>query len=287
MPPVGPNTRFLLAQPFLGETARSLEDRGARYTYPCEHGALEAAFVLDRSGKIVDSRSGAAGIPAPEALQSTAEAVVASLPWSEPTPRPFTHNLDGAAVTAMGKCELVRPWVTGREEALFHVMCEHGDAGVDAGLLVERGGRVGVVGVGGQGSVERRPGVAGRVEQEHQRLLEALSGRAAQDLEAGERCELGVAAVVEQLAEGLAALPLGPVVRGDDEHEPGLLRAVFTAGEAVVGVRDLDREVAEVDLAVAPVEAKRARQPYREGRRARAESDRCEELASMHVWLRG
>jgi light-independent protochlorophyllide reductase subunit N len=29
MPPVGPNTRFLLAQPFLGETARSLEDRGA------------------------------------------------------------------------------------------------------------------------------------------------------------------------------------------------------------------------------------------------------------------
>jgi light-independent protochlorophyllide reductase subunit N len=29
MPAVGPNTRFLLAQPFLGETARMLEDRGA------------------------------------------------------------------------------------------------------------------------------------------------------------------------------------------------------------------------------------------------------------------
>ena len=29
MPPVGRNTRFLLAQPFLGETARALEDRGA------------------------------------------------------------------------------------------------------------------------------------------------------------------------------------------------------------------------------------------------------------------
>jgi len=29
LPPVGPTTRFLLAQPFLGETARSLEDRGA------------------------------------------------------------------------------------------------------------------------------------------------------------------------------------------------------------------------------------------------------------------
>ncbi len=29
LPPVGPGTRFLLAQPFLGETARALEDRGA------------------------------------------------------------------------------------------------------------------------------------------------------------------------------------------------------------------------------------------------------------------
>ena len=29
MPPVGPNTRFLLAQPFLGDTARALADRGA------------------------------------------------------------------------------------------------------------------------------------------------------------------------------------------------------------------------------------------------------------------
>ncbi|MFM9978294.1 MAG: ferredoxin:protochlorophyllide reductase (ATP-dependent) subunit N [Sphingomonadaceae bacterium] len=29
LPPVGPNTRFLLAQPFLGETARMLEERGA------------------------------------------------------------------------------------------------------------------------------------------------------------------------------------------------------------------------------------------------------------------
>ncbi|TFF22832.1 ferredoxin:protochlorophyllide reductase (ATP-dependent) subunit N [Jiella endophytica] len=29
LPPVGPSTRFLLAQPFLGETARALEERGA------------------------------------------------------------------------------------------------------------------------------------------------------------------------------------------------------------------------------------------------------------------
>jgi light-independent protochlorophyllide reductase subunit N len=30
LPAVGPNTRFLLAQPFLGDTARALEDRGAK-----------------------------------------------------------------------------------------------------------------------------------------------------------------------------------------------------------------------------------------------------------------
>jgi light-independent protochlorophyllide reductase subunit N len=30
MPPVGPNTRFLLAQPFLADTARALESRGAQ-----------------------------------------------------------------------------------------------------------------------------------------------------------------------------------------------------------------------------------------------------------------
>ena len=29
LPPIGPSTRYLLAQPFLGETARALEDRGA------------------------------------------------------------------------------------------------------------------------------------------------------------------------------------------------------------------------------------------------------------------
>ena len=34
LPPVGPNTRFLLAQPFLGETARALEARGAQAASP-------------------------------------------------------------------------------------------------------------------------------------------------------------------------------------------------------------------------------------------------------------
>ena len=41
-PPVGPNTRYLLAQPFLGETAKALEDRGAR--------RLDAPFPLGAEG---------------------------------------------------------------------------------------------------------------------------------------------------------------------------------------------------------------------------------------------
>jgi light-independent protochlorophyllide reductase subunit N len=42
MPPVGPNTRFLLAQPFLGDTARALADRGAV--------RLEALFPFGAEG---------------------------------------------------------------------------------------------------------------------------------------------------------------------------------------------------------------------------------------------
>ena len=42
LPPVGPGTSFLLAQPFLGETARTLEERGAT--------RLEAPFPLGAEG---------------------------------------------------------------------------------------------------------------------------------------------------------------------------------------------------------------------------------------------
>ncbi len=42
LPPVGPNTRFLAAQPFLSETAKVLERRGARH--------LEALFPLGEEG---------------------------------------------------------------------------------------------------------------------------------------------------------------------------------------------------------------------------------------------
>lgn len=42
LPGVGPNTRFLMAQPFLGDTARALEDRGAQ--------RLEALFPFGAEG---------------------------------------------------------------------------------------------------------------------------------------------------------------------------------------------------------------------------------------------
>jgi light-independent protochlorophyllide reductase subunit N len=42
MPPVGPNTAYLLAQPFLGDTARALDERGAR--------RLSAPFPLGAEG---------------------------------------------------------------------------------------------------------------------------------------------------------------------------------------------------------------------------------------------
>jgi len=47
LPVVGPNTRYLLAQPFLGETARALEDRGAvRIDAPFPFGAEGTAAWL-------------------------------------------------------------------------------------------------------------------------------------------------------------------------------------------------------------------------------------------------
>jgi len=42
MPPVGPNTQFLLAQPFLADTARALQERGARH--------IPAPFPLGAEG---------------------------------------------------------------------------------------------------------------------------------------------------------------------------------------------------------------------------------------------
>jgi len=58
LPPLGPNTRFLLAQPFLGETARLLEERGAR--------RLAAPFPLGAEGTTLwlKAAADAWGVPA-------------------------------------------------------------------------------------------------------------------------------------------------------------------------------------------------------------------------------
>jgi light-independent protochlorophyllide reductase subunit N len=51
LPAVGPHTRFLLAQPFLADTARALEERGARY--------IAAPFPLGAEGTTLWLRAAA------------------------------------------------------------------------------------------------------------------------------------------------------------------------------------------------------------------------------------
>jgi light-independent protochlorophyllide reductase subunit N len=55
LPPVGPGTRFLLAQPFLGETARALRDRGAEWlAAPFPYGAAGTRAWLGAAAKAWD-----------------------------------------------------------------------------------------------------------------------------------------------------------------------------------------------------------------------------------------
>ena len=63
LPEVGPNTRFLLAQPFLADTARALEDRGAV--------RLAAPFPLGVEGTTAWLRAAAAAFGVPPALFET------------------------------------------------------------------------------------------------------------------------------------------------------------------------------------------------------------------------
>jgi light-independent protochlorophyllide reductase subunit N len=68
MPAVGPNTRYLLAQPFLADTARALERRGAR--------RIAAAFPLGVEGttRWLQAAAAAFGIDAAMVDQATASA---------------------------------------------------------------------------------------------------------------------------------------------------------------------------------------------------------------------
>jgi light-independent protochlorophyllide reductase subunit N len=66
MPAVGPNTRYLLAQPFLADTARALENRGAK--------RIAAPFPLGIEGTTAwfTAAASAFGIGAEQVLQATA-----------------------------------------------------------------------------------------------------------------------------------------------------------------------------------------------------------------------
>ncbi len=68
MPAIGPGTRYLLAQPFLADTARALERRGAR--------RIAAPFPLGVEGTTawLTAAAAAFGIPAPRVLEATAAA---------------------------------------------------------------------------------------------------------------------------------------------------------------------------------------------------------------------
>jgi len=64
LPRIGPNTRFLLAQPFLADTARALEERGARH--------LPAPFPLGAEGTLAWLKAAAAEWRVPETRVRTA-----------------------------------------------------------------------------------------------------------------------------------------------------------------------------------------------------------------------
>jgi light-independent protochlorophyllide reductase subunit N len=99
MPPVGPNTRFLLAQPFLGETARALEDRGAQ--------RLDALFPFGAEGTTnwLHAAATAFGID-----ELHFRSVVA--PGRERAKRAIDHvrgNLDGKRITFLPDSQLEVP----------------------------------------------------------------------------------------------------------------------------------------------------------------------------------
>jgi len=99
MPPVGPNTRFLLAQPFLGETARALEDRGAQ--------RLDALFPFGAEGTTnwLHAAATAFGID-----EIHFRSVVA--PGRERAKRAIEHvrgNLDGKRITFLPDSQLEVP----------------------------------------------------------------------------------------------------------------------------------------------------------------------------------
>lgn len=91
LPPVGSNTRFLLAQPFLAQTARALEDRGATH--------LRAPFPLGAEGTTLWLQAAAAS-------------------WSVP-PKRFEAVIAPMKQRALDSVARFRPELSGRRVFLF------------------------------------------------------------------------------------------------------------------------------------------------------------------------
>ena len=99
MPPVGPNTRFLLAQPFLGETARALEDRGAQ--------RLDALFPFGAEGTTNWLHAAATAFGVDDAHFHSTVA-----PGRERAKRAIEHargNLEGKRITFLPDSQLEVP----------------------------------------------------------------------------------------------------------------------------------------------------------------------------------
>ena len=75
LPPIGPNTRYLLAQPFVNDTARALEDRGAkRIPAPFPFGAEGTTAWLKAAADVwgIDEKTFNAVVEAPRARATKA-----------------------------------------------------------------------------------------------------------------------------------------------------------------------------------------------------------------------
>ena len=99
LPPLGPNTRFLLAQPFLGETARSLEDRGAVH--------LDALFPFGAEGTTHWLHAAARAFGVDEMYFRTTIA-----PYRERAKRALEHQrgkLEGKRITFLPDSQLEVP----------------------------------------------------------------------------------------------------------------------------------------------------------------------------------
>lgn len=100
-----------------------VDAQNGRFSAPCERGALEVHLGLNRDGRIVKLRHGAAGVAPEEPLASAVAPAIAALPAVE---APGFKDREFAA--QLGRCELDRTWVVSEFGGLFHLRCEGGAA---------------------------------------------------------------------------------------------------------------------------------------------------------------